>query len=375
MDKDAVFRQFRAGVLDGYHFIRMPSGKSVAPLQFINRQTTSGGAISGRMTLKIESLSPVHIDNGTMELSEDIGFREGAVVRSILNPGKPIVPGTTLKGATRTIFEAITRSCLSQHVRRTRARYVEGDRRASDLPQQVVRQLVEHGRMSRGAVEVYIATSGYDRRDRCPPVRKKSSRLCPACLLFGAPGFAGRVTFADASLKSSPAKGDYLYVRPSATPRIHKLGRAVVKRVGDSVRVEIDGLKGRKLYGARYRPCGPSHDMELWDYVPTGAVFSSSLIFRGVSMAEVGGLLFSMGIGEKSAIAVGAGKAAGLGKLNLSLEQLCTQPSGLMERMRPDSGGPVADLSRFIRQCKKSFIDSWMAYPKGLEAFRRTCEY
>ena len=156
-------------------FVRLPSSKSVVPAFHLLKRAASGASFWGKMSIKIEALSPIHLGDGTLRLSEELGFSKGFAVRSILCPEAPIIPGSTLKGATRVRYEAITKSCVSQFVKRMREKFVARDRVASHLPQQLVRQIVTSSGQERGSAEVSILPEAFERRDRCPPAKRKSS--------------------------------------------------------------------------------------------------------------------------------------------------------------------------------------------------------
>ncbi len=357
----------------GYDFVRLPYAKSCVSSSHVRKLAASGATFSGKMSITIETLSPLHISDGAFRLSEELGFKKGFVVKSILCPEEPIIPGTTLKGAARTYYEAITKSCLSQYLKHMRTRYVARDRGASKLPQHLVKQITGAGGNERGLAEIEISPECYERRDRCPPVRGKSSKLCPACLLFGARGFAGRVSFADARLVDAPKKAEFLYVPPRGAPHLHRLGRVSIAPGLGSAKLIVDNLRGRKVYSAEYEPRGPSQEMELWDYVPTGAIFSGLMVFHDLTLAEMGGLFACLGLNVKMAIRVGAGKASGLGKISLSPEELFAFPSGLMQRVSADSRKPIDGVSAFIKQCKASFFRSSFLNPKSFEILKRIC--
>jgi len=357
----------------GYDFVCIPFTKTVTPVSHVRKIGASGLAFSGRMDIEIKTLSPLHISDGTLRLSEELGFMKGFTVRSILCPEDPIIPGTTLKGAARTYYEAITKSCVSQFLRRMKAKYAENERGASTLPQELVRQIVAAGGEQRGVAEVAILPECFERIERCSPVRKRSSRLCPACLLFGTNGFAGRVTFSDARLISSPHKGGFLYVVPRGAPRLHRIGSASVAPGTRNTKLVVEKLKGRKVYNAKYEPNTPSQEAELWDYVPAGALFSGQILFHDVSMAEMGGLFGCLGIDRKMAVTIGGGKSSGLGKISISSKEILAFPSGLMQRTSFEQRKPIDDRLGFIKQCKAAFIKSPFAYPKSYEVLKRIC--
>ncbi|MCZ7672176.1 MAG: RAMP superfamily CRISPR-associated protein [Chloroflexi bacterium] len=61
--------------------------------------------------------TPLHISSGSYALTEDLGLRAKNVVRDLykvtVNGQKlPAIPGSTLKGAARSVVEAVTHSCV-----------------------------------------------------------------------------------------------------------------------------------------------------------------------------------------------------------------------------------------------------------------------
>ena len=170
-----------------------------------------------------------------------------------------------------------------------------------------------------------------------------------------------------------PKKKDFLYVVPKGSPHMHRIGQSVVSKSRDQVGLSIVAVKGKKLYCGKFEFQGPSLDAELWDFVPQGAVFEASITFRDVSMAELGGVFLSLGVGERYSVRIGSGKAFGLGKVEVSANELYSSPSGLMQRLSGEEDGPMRDLPAFIQKCKRSFAESWMVHPKGLETIKEIC--
>jgi len=114
-----------------------------------------GKTVSGRFNLHLRTLTPLHIGSGITELSSRLSISQSdknsfPLVISFMTgaEGKKIIPGSSLKGAIRAAYEAITRSCVST-----------------------------------------------DRRNSC--FRPKEN-YCPACRLFGAMGYLSRVRFSEA---------------------------------------------------------------------------------------------------------------------------------------------------------------------------------
>ncbi|MFN3929342.1 MAG: RAMP superfamily CRISPR-associated protein, partial [Thermoflexus sp.] len=109
--------------------------------------------LSGRLELEIEVRSDyLYVGSGQIELFNNRG-REQAYYAFARRDGQLIIPGTSIKGAVRSVVEAISNSCVK------------------------------------------LITS----RERLPPSHQPCDEdaLCPACRLFGVTGYRGRAHFAD----------------------------------------------------------------------------------------------------------------------------------------------------------------------------------
>ena len=106
------------------------------------------------LTWTIRETSPVVIGSGEVEVARNNRLIAGHVRRE---NGMPVLPGTSLKGAVRQLYEMLTPSCDPTN------RKAPPDRRACDIKP-----------------------------------HHQVLRLCPACAMFGAGGFAGRVSFGEA---------------------------------------------------------------------------------------------------------------------------------------------------------------------------------
>jgi CRISPR/Cas system CSM-associated protein Csm3 (group 7 of RAMP superfamily) len=129
------------------------------------------------------ALSPVHVGTGgierTVHVQSALAAETPLLVPVARAGGVPVLPGATLKGALRSVVEAIAATCVS----------VRGRNTIVPIPQQACR-----------------------RRDE----------LCLGCRLFGAEGYQGRLRCGDARL----AGGDTVLVRaPSLHPLRPNAGR------------------------------------------------------------------------------------------------------------------------------------------------------
>ena len=110
-------------------------------------------ARTGQIHGTIEALSPIHIGSGVIDLGQDVELIKTAVRTG----GNIVIPGSSLKGAIRSVVEAISESCVCKVSREAR-RAVPRDFR------------------------------------ECP----EKERLCVACRMFGAMGFQSNIAIQDA---------------------------------------------------------------------------------------------------------------------------------------------------------------------------------
>ena len=143
--------------------------------------------ISGQIRGTIEALSPIHIGSGIIDIGQDVELIKTAVRTG----GNVVIPGSSLKGAIRSVVEAISESCVSKvsyQVRRA-----------------VPRTFSE-----------------------C----RQKNRLCVACRMFGAMGFQGNIAIQDAPHIDGQIGTEYV-------PELFSPGR-YQRRIRD--------IPGRKFY-------------------------------------------------------------------------------------------------------------------------------
>lgn len=232
----------------------------------------SEGHLSGRLVYELEVMGMVHVSSGSYALTEDLGMKPGGVVRDcyrVKHKGEllPAIPGSSLKGASRAVVEAVTASCIG--VTRVNRR---------DLPKSL---------------------SGSCR----PPT------LCPACGLYGAMSRLGRVSFGDAVFVNGKTG---IYQLPSLyRPRPQQ---------GLSYRDRARQFKGRKFYyhGRLKRHQGG---------VPVEVLAAPTRLegfvdFTGLGPAELGLLFFGLGLDRSFQIALGAGKPVAMGRVVVHPQEL-----------------------------------------------------
>lgn len=236
---------------------------AISPLEREDRKSPAGhdrylpDRVSGRLDAELVVATPLHVSSGTVRMTNSQKY---PLVRSMTrSQGRPIVPASTLKGMTRSVAEAITRSC----VRVTRAR-------TSSLPT--------------GAAAC-----------------RNKERLCLACRMFGAMGYEGLIRFTDAAL------GDGFRLAIARMPPLFApRSRTRAYFGGDQVR-------GRKFYRHGQTVTDANTPVEIFR---PESVLEFSVHFDNLSPGEVGVLLTALGLGtEKWLLKVGGGKPACYGSV------------------------------------------------------------
>jgi CRISPR/Cas system CSM-associated protein Csm3 (group 7 of RAMP superfamily) len=165
--------------------------------------------------------------------------------------GNITIPGTSVKGAVRSVAEAISNSCVGQTKRGEKLRFHK--------------------------------PCEFD-------PEKNRTILCPSCKLFGTTGYSGRAGFSDALLK----KGDL---------EIVKIGELWGPRIAKG---------SRKFYqNKKFNPVGnlkPEKGYRFVEAVKKGGVFRTALSFQNLTEDELSLLLHAIGINQDYMIKIGGAK-------------------------------------------------------------------
>ncbi|MFT0745889.1 RAMP superfamily CRISPR-associated protein [Synechococcus sp. RC10B2] len=233
--------------------------------------------LSGTLELTLHTLTPVHVGLGYSDFIK-AGDQE---YLAALQASKPIreegttrrrylIPGSSLKGAVRSIVEAITRSCI---------------------------------RITQGRHRPYIP-QGYG---GCMSVND----LCIACRLFGAQDYQGHVSFEDAV---APRGSLVLLGTPLLwTPA--RGGRGLPPRY-----LQGNQARGRKFY----RHARPPSGVDPRACIKSGAELPLRIHFLNLSEAELGVLLTALGQhpDHPFPIKLGGGKPVGLGSVQVKCQRI-----------------------------------------------------
>lgn len=232
---------------------------------------------TGRITCTLTALTPIHVGSGIYELAG-----ENPVRGVITTDGKVIVPGTSLKGAIRSIAEAISDSCV-----------------------RITRKDIEKNLAVKDVRPCDELKSKHRQSDR---ERVREPRLCVCCSIFGALGYQGRVSFTDARL----VKG---------TLAVHQIQSPYPPR--ESARVYKDArgqFNGRKFY-YHGEPVA-SQRGEPYHVITKDSQLEFTMSFESLTAQELCLVLVAMGIFDEMVIKVGGGRQAMLGSVRIEPRQL-----------------------------------------------------
>ncbi len=189
---------------------------------------------SGRIELEIEVRSEyLYVGSGNFDLFPLEGKDQARYTFARRN-GQPVIPGTGIKGAVRSVVEAISNSCVPLTARRERG--PRSHRPCNDV-----------------------------------------IRLCPACRLFGTTGYRGRVHFSDA------VPVDHI---ETTTIKIADLWPP--KRFRGRKFYQTKDFQS-------HADMRPQKNYRFLEVVPKGARFRTTLFFENATTAEMGLLMRALG--------------------------------------------------------------------------------
>lgn len=281
-------------------FDYVPFGKTVETAPPAGHHRYALDLLTGVMTGEIVVLTPLHIASGGIELTEraapQFARRSPLIKAFVRSGGVRVVPGSTLKGAVRSIVEAITPSTVGKVGRSTR-------------------------------IDKYLEEPRGIKKDRPP----EANKLSPADRLFGVMDYLGQVHFADA-----PQIGDQveLVEHPSLfAPRAR--GQA----------------RGRKFY-MHGRPAQGNVPTES---VPKTGRFVWRCDFSNLSEAELGVLLIALGQGDPPLhLKIGGGKPACYGSIGIELKDLRLRSDIVADYTSWEGSETAGDPSRYVQAAMDS---------------------
>ncbi|HBL31947.1 MAG TPA: hypothetical protein DD490_34425, partial [Acidobacteria bacterium] len=221
-----------------YDFVSLPAAPKTVKAP--GHDSYPSQLYSGILTLVYRTLTPLHVGSGSFESSQacGLGGKDQPVRGLVRRAGRPILPGSSWKGAVRARYEAITRSRLAL---------------AKDYHKLFPEKVPEPLRVdAKRTHEVKVQDPRLRRlrarqKERSEEAREFLQSLSPAESLFGAMGYRGRVHPGDGFIKAPPT-GAPLEVAPMESPAAHRLAKPGQAGKGRGVSIEIREVEGRKFY-------------------------------------------------------------------------------------------------------------------------------
>lgn len=247
--------------IQNYFFVDFP----VTDPRYVSREKRRDAAhqLSGMFKVQLVTVDPLFIGSGFQEL-EDGQF----VKQTLTENNKPIVPGSSLKGAVRQICRAVSQSCVPQESCRI------------TLPKK-------------------------DTKWQCKPERKSNlDHACIVCDMFGKMGWCSKVFFSD------------LIAECGATARFQAARQFAPHP--DAEKYHENGYHAYKFYKTKIKSVTkPQNDMLR--AVPPKTVFTGEITYRNLDQKELGLLLFGLGQSGTISLKLGGYRNEGFGTVNITL--------------------------------------------------------
>lgn len=280
---------------------------------------------TGVLELTLVAHRPVQVASGFLDVVTVQGQDTVVVQNARGYGGVHALPGSSLKGAIRSLVEALSPSCVR----------VAGGRSRRAIPQ------------------------------RLSPCSKKGE-LCPACRLFGMSGrgkenYAGQVQVEDAVMVS----GRPVLVR---TPLLWAPARSPKGLPGRYMRG--NEAVGRKFY--YHGTLARGTDARI--AVGSGSTFEARIHFENLSEGELGLLLAALGLHPQYPflIKLGAGKPVGMGSLEVQARSITLigdiRQNGRAGRGRKRLEGEA--LTGAVRNWTEAAVESGLLDPEALAKLR-----
>ncbi|WP_427156970.1 RAMP superfamily CRISPR-associated protein [Aliinostoc sp. HNIBRCY26] len=285
------------------------------------------------LTLKVQT--SLHISTGIVAMGSDIGSRIPLIKTMVQGVDQKLsIQGSSLKGCIRSVYEAITRSCICK----TKANY---------------RQIPE----------------GYGKECKVD-IRKDTNKVCDACRIFGALNFQGLLEFHDAvCLKSGFSNG---FMPSLHSPRPHC--KAYYK---------AGKIAGRKFYYNMSKSIDEGKDKGISvQQADREYTFTTQLHFKNLHSEELGMLLIVLGQDKENcpiALKMGGGKPIGMGTMTVTIDKI--EPlHNLIRRysfyeLSKDNELIGENLKQFIKEKIQEAINSHLLQKDQLKELKAILNY
>jgi hypothetical protein len=287
-----------------YDFVSLPvGGKRLDDIK--GHDVLEDELINGKLYLNLTVQTISFVASGLTVLGSDISSQIPLIKTSITSEKRLIIPGSSLKGTIRSVYEAVTKSCLCK----TKA---------------------SKNKIPDGFLECRI--------------KREEKRVCPACQLFGAMGWQGLISFAD--VVGAEVANGISFVPSLYAPQIKSNNYYQRNRQ----------IKGRKFYHHAKEAVSRGEKGIDAQVATKNYVFKTVLQLKNVSKQQLGTLLIVLGQDREKypiALKVGGGKPIGMGTMTVDIEAL-EKPQSLKERYTCYT---IPESNRLTGNSLKSFVE------------------
>ena len=247
--------------IQNYFFVDLPS--TDPNYVYRNKRRDKEHQLSGLLKVSLVTVDPLFIGSGFQELEN------GQFVKQTLTEGgRPIIPGSALKGTVRQICRAVSHSCVPNGSCKI------------NLPEKTLRQ--------------------------CKTEKQaESDHACIVCDMFGKMGWSSKVFFSD--LIAENGKTERFYAAHPFAPH------------PDSKKyLDKNGYHRYKFYKTKINEVTELKKDQL-RAVPPKTVFTGEITYRDLDKEELGLLLFGLGQTQKISLKLGGYRNEGFGTVNITL--------------------------------------------------------
>lgn len=284
---------------------------------------------NGILYLELTVKTPTFVASGVIGMGSDISDKNKSIplIKLATTQGdKVLIPGSSFKGTVRSIYEAITQSCLCKT-----------EAKKETIP------------------------NGYQ---EC----KDKTKLCPACQVFGAMGWQGLISFHDAipqEIKPSVGFMPSLYDPRSQRQAYYKKGK----------------IAGRKFYYNTTKAVDKGKQGIPVQQAGTDLIFSTQLGFKNLTQAQLGTLLIALGQDKTYpfALKTGGGKPIGMGTIVVNITQI-DYPNQIKDRylsydLTDSETLSDSEKSAFIQQAIQASKDENLVQTPQLKELYNVLQY
>ena len=253
---------YNSNWVQNYFFVDMPKTKA----DYINRTKRRDAAhnLSGLLKVRLITADPLFIGSGFQEL-------EGSefVKQTLTENGRPIIPGSGLKGAVRQICRAVSQSCV---------------------PRESAKITLPHGTAQ-----------------QCKSEKKADfDNACIVCDMFGKMGWSSKVYFSDLIAESEKTERCFAAQQFTPNPNAEKY-------------LDDHDCHAYKFYRTKISEV-TKPQIDLLRAVPPKTVFTGEITYRNLDEQELGLLMFALGQSQTISLKLGGYRNEGFGTVNLTFD-------------------------------------------------------